>query len=199
MRVVSPRAYRPIPRKRVNRLMLAALSHRVVPLVHCHAQSLAQVLPNGYPYNHARVHVSHVGKHDSSVFVVGKIGVFPVRIRGVLMQFPRLNDGCLVALRAMGGRSRVVIRIRLDSLSASGCVRLRGVHGSVAHRLGSRVLIAPGIGLIGGNSLPRDRKGTIQIGSLESGGWLFGLCVYWCAAATFFVVQGKVLTRVRFG
>lgn len=171
MRVVSPRAKRPIPRKRVKRLMLAALSHRVVPLLHCHAHSLAHVLPKGYPYKHARLHVSHVGKHDSSVFVVGKIGVFPVRIRGVLIRFPRLNDGCLVALRAIGGRSRVVIRMRLDSLSASGCVRLRHVHGRVAHRLGSRVLIAPGLGLIGGNSLPRDRNGTMEMGSLEGGVW----------------------------
>lgn len=163
-----------MPRNRVNRLMLAALSERVVPLVHCHAHSLAHVLPNGYPYKHARVHVSHVGNHDSSVFVVGKIGVFPVRIRGILMRFPRLNDGCLVALRAIGGRSRVVIRIRLDSLSASGCVRLRGVDGTVAHRLGSRVLMAPGLQLMGGNSLPRDRKGTIEMGSLQSGGWAWG-------------------------
>lgn len=171
MRVVSPSALRPIPRNRINRLMLAAVGHRTVPLLECHAHSLAHVLPKRYPYNHRRGHLSEVGKHDSSVVVLGKIGVFPVRVRAVLLRFGRLNDSCLVALRATRSGSRVAMRIRLDRLFASSCKHLRTLAQRVAHRLGSRVLIAPHIGLMPGKTLPGSRNGTIHIGSLHGAFW----------------------------
>lgn len=167
MRVVSPIALRPMGRNRINRVILAAVGQRTVPLLHCHAHSLAYILPNRYPYKQARGHLTHFGNHDSSVVVLGKIGLFPVRVRGVLVRFGRLNDGCLVAVRAMKGGSRVLVRIRLDSLFASSCDILRHLAGRVAHRLGSRLLLAPRLGLITGNSLPMRSKGTIQIGSLH--------------------------------
>ncbi len=104
--------------------------------------------------------------------VLGNIGVFPVRVRAVLLRFGRLKDSCLVALRATSSGSRVAVRIRLDRLFASSCKHLRALAHRVAHRLGSRVLIAPHIGLIPQNDLPGDRNGTIHIGSLQGAFWL---------------------------
>lgn len=176
-RVMSPGALRPITPKRANRLIFARLAGRKVPLLHCHAGSLATLRCSGYSYKHALIHVSHVLKHDSSVLVVHNIGIFPARVRSIVLRVPRFRPRCLLLMSHGGGASAVRLRIRIHprccSSRVGGVLTLGG--GLITH-LRDMLNLNMSIHLMRPHDVRHDMNGTGHIVS-GHGLWVTGLCV----------------------
>lgn len=192
-RVVSPLALRPIRPKRANRLIFARLAGRKVPLLHCHAGSLATLRCSGYGYKHALIHVSHVLKHDSSVLVVHKIGMFPARVRSIVLRVPRFRPRCLLVVSHGGGASAVRLGIRIHRSTCSS--RVGGVltlGGGLASHLRDILKLKMSIGLIRPHDVRHDMNGTGEIVSGE-GLWIMA---FWVSGV---VMTGRLSVFLRGG
>lgn len=150
--------------KRRKRLIFAALAGRKVPVVHCHAHSLARLVCSGYRYKHATIHVKHVLKHDSSVLVVQNIGMFPSRIRSIVLRVPRFRPRCLVIISHMGGASAFRVRMRIHRRFCSS--RVGGVvtlGGGVTGHVRDMVNLRPSVEVIRPHDVRQDVNGTGRI------------------------------------
>lgn len=171
-RVVGPRALRHLPSKRIKRLIFAALAGRKVPLLHCHAGSLASLVRNRYPYKEAGVHVSNVMNHDSSVLVVHNVGIFPSRIRDIVLSVPRFRPRCVLIISEGGGLSSLRMRIRIHGSFFSSSVKdVLTVGGTLDSGLGDILSVDTRIGLVRPGDVTHDRNGDGHIVSGQVLGW----------------------------
>ncbi len=164
-----------LPRNDRNRLMFASVAGRTFPLLHCHAGSVAILDHRGYSYNEALIGVRGPVNEDSSVLVIGNIGIFPSRVRTILLR-GNCPTGCRVVIRHMGRDSavRILIRVapRVFSSSLNGVARVRG---SLMSTLGTVLNVCTGMHLIRPGAVTEDRNGTIHMVSGE-GVWKKGDC-----------------------
>lgn len=137
------------------------------------------------------MHVSHVLKHDSSVLVVHKIGIFPARVRSIVLRVTRFRPRCLLVMNHRGGASAVRLRIRMHpSFCSSRVGQVLTLGGGLTKHLRDMLKLNIGIGLMRPHDVRHDINGT---GQIVSGEGLWAWCLGGCNdGAAFCLFKGRI-------
>ncbi len=158
--------------KRTNRIAVAAVNIRKVPLLHFGAKSIYVHCAAPYSYKHGDTHLDSMLNHGKRVVGFGKAAVCPPTLFSVLSGVTRIS-GCVIRIFA---GSLKASRVRVQVKDGSRSRAFMGGVGSVFH---SGMHITPSVGFRSGRLVTRLRRppvdeGVVGFFSLER--WYLALC-----------------------